>query len=90
MSCVDGLQQQLSKFVTCDGFFTTQMIYHLHSTDAVASHEFCFMNTAKIGMIEVRLHYDQIAGAIEILQVPLHFYLYTAIFLQFQKEGKAH
>ena len=24
-------------------------------------------------MIEVRLHYDQIAGAIEILQVPLHF-----------------
>ena len=28
---------------------------------------------AIIGMIEVRLHYDQIAGAIEILQVPLHF-----------------
>ena len=35
-----------------------------------------------IGMIEVRLHYDQIAGAIEILQVPLHikhFYLYCHI-----------
>ena len=27
---------------------------------------------AILGMIEVRLHYDQIAGAIEILQVPLH------------------
>ena len=26
MSCVDGLQQQLSKIVTCDSFFTTQMI----------------------------------------------------------------
>ena len=37
---------------------------------------------AIIGMIEVRLHYDQIAGAIEILQVPLHFkhfYLYSHI-----------
>ena len=34
---------------------------------------------AIIGMIEVRLHYDQIAGAIEILQVPLHFYLYCHI-----------
>ena len=30
-------------------------------------------------MIEVQLHYDQIAGAIEILQVPLHFYLYSPI-----------
>ena len=33
-------------------------------------------------MIEVRLHYDQIVGAIEILQVPLHFkhfYLYSHI-----------
>ena len=33
-------------------------------------------------MIEVRLHYDQIAGAVEILQVPLHFkhfYLYCHI-----------
>ena len=38
---------------------------------------------AIIGMIEVRLYYhDQIAGAIEILQVPLHFkhfYLYCYI-----------
>ena len=34
---------------------------------------------AMIGMIEVRLHYDQIVGAIEILQVPLHFYLYCHI-----------
>ena len=37
---------------------------------------------AIIGMIEVRLHYDQIAGAIEMLQVPLHFkhfYLYCHI-----------
>ena len=37
---------------------------------------------AIIGMIEVRLHYDQIAGAIVILQVPLHFkhfYLYCHI-----------
>ena len=47
---------------------------------------------AIIGMIEVWLHYNQIVGAIEILQVPLHFkhfYLYCQ-FLQFQKEGKAH
>ena len=32
--------------------------------------------------IEVRLHYDQVSGAIEILQVPLHFkhfYLYSHI-----------
>ena len=43
-----------------------------------------------IGMIEVRLHYNQIVGAIEILQVPLHFTIFTGIFLQFQKEGKAH
>ena len=39
---------------------------------------------AIIGMIEVRLYYiyDQIAGAIEMLQVPLHFkhfYLYCHI-----------
>ena len=45
---------------------------------------------AIIGIIEVRLHYNQIAGAIEILQVPLHFTIFTGIFLQFQKEGKAH
>ena len=30
-------------------------------------------------MIEVRLHYDQISGAIEILQIPLYFYLYCGI-----------
>ena len=44
---------------------------------------------AIIGLIEVQLHYDQIAGAIEILQVLLHF-KHSSLFLQFQKEGKAH
>ena len=47
---------------------------------------------AIIGMIEVRLHYDQIAGAIEILQVPLHvkhFYLYSHI-SPISEGGKAH
>ena len=38
---------------------------------------------AIIGMIEVRLHYDQISGAIEIFtSIPLHFkhfYLYSHI-----------
>ena len=43
-------------------------------------------------IIEVRLHYDQIAGAIEILQVPLHikhFYLYSHI-SPISEGGKAH
>ena len=31
MSCVDVLQQQLSRIMTCDSFFTTQMI-QLEST----------------------------------------------------------
>ena len=47
---------------------------------------------AIIGMIEVRLHYDQITGAIEILQVPLHikhFYLYSHI-SPISEGGKAH
>ena len=41
-----------------------------------------YVLAAIIGMIEVRLHYDQIAGAIEILPVSLHFkhfYLYCNI-----------
>ena len=47
---------------------------------------------AIIGMIEVRLHYDQIAGAIEIYKYRCisNISIFTAIFLQFQKEGKAH
>ena len=47
---------------------------------------------AIIGMIEMRLHYDQIAGAIEILQVLLHikhFYLYSHI-SPISEGGKAH
>ena len=35
---------------------------------------------AIIRMIEVRLHYDKIVGAIEILQVSLHFkHIFTMI-----------
>ena len=51
------------------------------------------IRSCNIGMIEVRLHYDQIAGAIEILQVYCcisNISIVTAIFFQFQKEGKAH